>query len=1056
MGNNRKLQYAIRAAIAMAGATAAAPAAFSQTAAATEPAAELQEVVVTGSRIQQNPNDISISPVVSVTALEIAQTGLVRTEDLLNNLPQVVAENSSGQSISSNGTATVSLRGLGSQRTLVLINGTRMAPGAGLGTSASPDINQIPTAMIQRVDVLTGGASAVYGADAVAGVVNFIMDTHFQGVRLDADYGYNSYKNSNQQYLGLLAAAHDQIPPGTTNAGANRSASFLAGSNFADGKGNATVYFTYMNTSPAIGYQYDYAGCTLNTPGALPTTPAKNVLKCGGSSSSATGRFLELGVKGTSNFSTYADGTVDKTTGQFRKYTAADSYNYGALSYLQRQADRYTAGAFLNYDVSDYANVYSEFMFARNTSQAQYGPSGLFAFGKQVISCTQNPLLTPSELAALCTPAGIAGNQATFGPANAGGNPLGGNPNVTGSNILLYMARRSVESGGRLDNYYSNAFREVLGVKGKFAEAWSYNAYGQVSITQVQDIEGDFLGTPQINNALNVVTAPGTGGATGVPAKAVCAAAVNGDDPKCVPWNIWTPGGVTQAQLNYLQVQSTYAIQSTEFIVHADATGDFGKYGIKIPTAASGLVANLGAEYREEKYQFAPDYIYANGFNSGGNGVIGPINNGFHVSEVFTEATLPIMDDQPFGYALSLNAGYRYSSYTDGFDTNTWKVGLEWAPIRDIRFRGGFNRAVRAPSIGELYAPNTVGAGGTADPCWGPAVGAIPGQPGTGLVNGHTFAFCANTGVTAAEFGHIIANPAAQINTQIGGATAVGGTLTPEIADTYTAGFVFQPSFLPNFVASIDYYNIKISDTITSLSSNTIINNCGLGQTSAVKCLTGSAGVAPLIQRGPGTGSLWFNTTNFVVANDINIGTVSTKGVDVAVHYLYDMGAMGKLTTNLAGTYVNSFDTQPTPSSGTYDCVGYFGTTCLAPLPKWRHVLGTTWATPWWGADLTLRWRYIGPSNTDRSSQDPQLAQTYFQGTSHIGGYTYLDFSASIPIGSAVSFRVGMNNIADKAPPVVANGNYSDCPNTSCNDNTWVGTYDTMGRYIYAHIQAKF
>ena len=357
MGNNRKLQYAIRAAIAMAGATAAAPAAYSQTAAATEPAPELQEVVVTGSRIQQNPNDISISPVVSVTALEIAQTGLVRTEDLLNNLPQVVAENSSGQSISSNGTATVSLRGLGSQRTLVLIDGRRMAPGGGLGTSASPDINQIPAAMIQRVDVLTGGASAVYGADAVAGVVNFVMDTHFQGVRLDADYGYNSYKNDNQQYLGLLSAQGDPLPPGTTNAGANRSASFLAGSNFADGKGNATVYFTYLNSSPAIGYQYDYAGCTLNTPSTL---PGPGGLKCGGSSSSATGRFLELGkVAGTETI--VSDSTVAKGVpgGAFTPYNSSYSYNYGALSYLQRQAERYTAGSFLNYDVSDYANVYS-------------------------------------------------------------------------------------------------------------------------------------------------------------------------------------------------------------------------------------------------------------------------------------------------------------------------------------------------------------------------------------------------------------------------------------------------------------------------------------------------------------------------------------------------------------------------------------------------------------------------------------------------------------------------------------------------------------------------
>src|SRR5271168_5075983 len=408
MGNNRKLQFAVRAAIAMAGATAAAPSAFSQTAAASTEPAELQEVVVTGSRIQQNPNDVSISPIISVTALEIAQTGLVRTEDLLNNLPQVVAENSSGQSISSNGTATVSLRGLGSQRTLVLIDGKRMAPGGGLGLVASPDINQIPAAMIQRVDVLTGGASAVYGADAVAGVVNFVMDTHFQGVRLDADYGYGSFHNDNNQYLGLLGAAHDFIPPSTTNAGYNRSASFLAGSNFADGKGNATVYFTYLNTAPAQGSQYDFAGCSLNTPSTL---PGPGGLSCGGSGTPATGRFTEYGTVAGKTFVALAPTYAVAGPGGWNPYTSADSYNYGALSYLQRQAQRYTAGAFLNYDVSDYANVYSQFMFARNSSQAAYGPSGAFAFLTPVINCATNPLLTAGELASLCNAGAIAANQ---------------------------------------------------------------------------------------------------------------------------------------------------------------------------------------------------------------------------------------------------------------------------------------------------------------------------------------------------------------------------------------------------------------------------------------------------------------------------------------------------------------------------------------------------------------------------------------------------------------------------------------------------------------------
>jgi iron complex outermembrane receptor protein len=1021
MGNT-KLQFAVRAVLAAAAASAVGPA-YAQTTPAAVNDTALQEVVVTGSRLAQSPNDVSISPVTSVTALDIEQTGFVRAEDILNNLPQVIAEQSSGTSISSNGTATVSLRGLGSQRTLVLVNGTRLMPGAGIGPTVanSSDINQIPADLIERVDVLTGGASSVYGADAVAGVVNFVLNTHFEGVRVDANYGWGMHSNNNQALLNDLTAAHQPLPDSTVNAGFNKDVSFLAGANFADGKGNATVYATYLRSSPAVGYQYDFAGCTLNTPSSLPTTAAKNILKCGGSSSSATGRFLLLGATPSSKFATLADRTVDAGTGAFRNYTAADSYNYGALSYLQRAAERYTAGAFLNYDINDHVNVYSEFMFARNTSSANYGPSGLFAFGTPTISCDPvgaagyNPLLTAGERSTLCSPGNIAANQASFGG--------------TGNNITLYLARRSVESGPRVDNYSSNSIREVFGVKGKINDVFSYDVYGQVGITQLEDVEQGFLGQLQINNALQAVVNPKTGLPT-------CQSVLTGTDPGCVPWNIYVPGGVTAAQLKYLEVPSSYGITAKEYITDASVTADLGKYGVQIPTADAGLSVNLGAEYRQENYDFNPDYIFQNGFASGGNGAQNPIHGGFHVSEGFFEGRLPIMNDKPGAYVLSTDFGYRYSSYTSGFSTNTFKVGLEWAPIKDARLRAGFNRAVRAPSVGDLFSPAVIGAGGTADPCWGQAV--------NGLVNGHTLQFCENTGVTPAEFGHILANPAAQINTSLGG----NPDLKPEIADTYTYGVVFQPTFVPSLVMSVDYYRIVIKNTITSLTSNTVVNNCGI---------TGSAALCGLIHRGVGTGSLWFNNTNFVNTQEVNIGHVSTQGLDLASHYSLDIGPAGKLGFSLSGTRVLNFLTQPLPTGGAYDCVGYFGTTCGAPTPAWRHVLNTTWAAPWLGLDVTARWRYLGPVTSDRVSQDPQLSQTFFAATSHIGGFSYFDLSASIPVASTgISFRFGVNNIADKAPPIVANGNYSDCPNSSCNDNTWVGTYDTLGRYLYAHVSAKF
>jgi outer membrane receptor protein involved in Fe transport len=1031
MGNNRTLQCAIRAVLASAAATAAVPAAFAQTAPA--PAAEsgeLQEVVVTGSRLAQQPNDISISPITSISALDIAQTGYVRTEDLLNNLPQVVAEQSSGTSISSNGTATVSLRGLGSQRTLVLVNGTRLAPGAGLGstTTSSADVNQIPADLIERVDVLTGGASAVYGADAVAGVVNFILNTHFEGVRIDANYGFGRFQNNDQTLIGDLAAKGDEIPASTVDAGFNKDISFLAGSNFADGKGNATVYGTYLKSSPAVGYQYDYAGCSLNTPSTL---PGPGSLTCGGSGTPATGRFQLYGLNSAGNFVALTKAyAINQTTGNFEPYTSADSYNYGALSYLQRAAERYTGGSFLNYDINDSTNVYSSFMYARNSSEANYGPSGLFSYTAAQINCT-DPQLSATEVSTLCTPANIAANHAAF-------------PNTAANSLTLYVGRRSVETGAREDNYLSQSFRENFGIKGSWIDGLTYDLYAQVGINQMQDQEAGFINSAAAVNALDVIPNPATGGVTGVAAGTpVCVSAVNGSDTNCVPWNIFQKGGVTAAALAYISTPASYTIMTKEYIVDGTTTADLGKFGLKLPTASAAPSIDLGAEYRSETYKFTPDYVFENGLASGGDGVENPIDGGFHVGEVFTEFNLPLINDMPFAHEVLLNAGYRYSSYNSGFDTNTYKVGLEYSPIADVKLRGGYNRAVRAPGVGDLYAPAVIGAGGTADPCWGPVIGGVAGTT-QGTIQGHDFAYCQRTGVTAAEWGNIVPNPAAQINTSVGG----NSTLKPELADTFTYGFVVSPRAVPGLTTSIDFYYIKIANTIESLSSNTIINNCGS---------TGDPTLCGLIHRGNGTGSLWFNTTNYVTATEENIGSISTKGIDLASHYTYDMGRWGKLGVNLSGTRVLNFYTQPLTNGPAYDCAGYWGATCGAPIPHWRHVMNANWQSPWYGLDLDLRWRYIGPSNVDSSSQDPQLSSTYYTGADHIGGYSYLDLSLSVPVAATgIDVRVGVNNLTDKAPPIVPSGNYTTCPNTSCNDNTWVGTYDTLGRYLYAHVSMKF
>jgi len=302
---------------------------------------------------------------------------------------------------------------------------------------------------------------------------------------------------------------------------------------------------------------------------------------------------------------------------------------------------------------------------------------------------------------------------------------------------------------------------------------------------------------------------------------------------------------------------------------------------------------------------------------------------------------------------------------------------------------------------------------------------------------------CINTGLPAAKYGHVLPNPAAQINTTAGG----NPNLKPESADTYTIGFVLQPVALPAFTMSVDYYSIKIDDTIASLTSNTVLTNCAN---------TGDPALCGLIHRDPNTGSLWFNNNDYVNTNEVNIGTITTKGYDLSARYMQPVGSMGKLAFTLTGTYVTDWSTQPLPTGGSYDCTGLYGATCNAPTPKWRHVFETDWATPWAGLTLAGRWRYIGPVDVDSSSSNPLLTQDFQPGFGHIGGYDYIDISAAISWGEHFSFRAGMNNVFDKPPPIVLNGNYSNCPNTTCNDNTWVGTYDTLGRYLFVHVSAKF
>ena len=1029
MAKSRSLQQAVRFALATAAAGVSALHAQEAPAPAAAAAAPVEEVVVTGSRLQ-TPNETSISPITTISAVDLQQTGLTRVEDVLNNLPMVFAGMNSTTSNGADGTASVDLRGLGNQRTLVLVDGLRLGPGTAIGGRNYSDINQIPAALIERVDVLTGGASSVYGADAVAGVVNFVLNTHFEGIRVDAGYHFNEHKNDDQSGVAsFVTAVGDQLPSSSVDTGFGKNVAVLMGSNFADNKGNATAYVTYDNQGAALQSSFDYSACTLSPHGP-------NSLACSGSGTAAKngagGHFYASTASGHS----FIHHTVDGTTGIFRNIMSPqDDYNYGPLNYYLTPNERWTAGGFLNYDVNSHVNVYSSLMYTRNSQNAQIAPSGDF-FQNSFVPCA-DPLLTAQERSTLCTTANLA----------AQGNPFETYNGVNYPGLNMVIGRRNVEGGDRIAAFTTDAAREVLGVKGDFADpqgAWTYNVYAQHSTVNNNNQNLNYLSNNAIDQALNVLPGP-TGPVCGGPSSPVNNGPLVGQgtgftpNSACVPWNLWVPKGVTPAALAFLSVPLLDEGTVTEYVADGSVTGDLGKYGVKLPTADQGLQVNVGAEWRQESITYLPDYLDQQGSAAGSGGATPPIVGGFNVREVFTEMRLPLASHVPGADDLAIEGGYRYSKYSEGFDTNTYKIGLDWAPVRDVRLRGSYQRAVRAPNIGELFAPQAVGLDGSVDPC------AAPLATATTLTNGETLAQCERSGVKPTQFGNIAPNSASQYNGLLGG----NPKLNPEIADTYTIGLVLSPRMVPNLTLSFDYFDIKIKDVIGAIGGNTILNDC---LTQAQFCND--------VHRDSG-GSLWRTQNGYIIDTTVNEGQLKTEGLDVKASYRQPLGGLGSTLFSLEGTRLQSLQTTPVAGGASYDCTGLWGPICGGGNPKWRSVFNVTWSTPWDGLDLNLRWRYFGSDEVEFTSTNPFLAGSPYMPLAHIPAYSWFDLTGTFNVYKNVRLELGVNNIADKNPPLAVGG---ACTTSSgggnaganCNGNTFPGVYDSMGRYLFATITAQF
>jgi outer membrane receptor protein involved in Fe transport len=732
-----------------------------------EDAVELEEITVTGSRIPAR-NLISASPVTSVSSEEIAFQGVTRVEDMLNRLPMVYADQTSTLANGSTGTATVDLRGLGSERTLVLVNGRRLPSGSPVSGATAADLNQIPAALVERVEVLTGGASATYGSDAVAGVVNFITKSDFEGFAFDYQYAFYQTKNDNS-ILDLSRDLGFDVPEEDVTDGFTTDISIMVGANSSDGSGNVTLYAGYRDIHPIISGSRDTNNCALGGP--------QESWACGGSSTLPQGRFTDFGA---------GDG-FDFIIGNGNEFVdrQGELYNYQPPNHLQRPDERVTVGAVGHYNFNDSLEVYSEISYMDDKSVAQIAPSGNF-FRTGTLNC-DNPLFSAQQFDALC-------GQFGLGPDD---------------DQIVYTGRRNVEGGFRQDTNRHTSSRIVIGARGEINEAWSYDVHGNFGQVAFSNTYLNDMSRIKIARSLNVVADPVTG-------EPVCQSVLDGSDANCVPWNIFSDaanGGVTEGDpaLQYLILPLFSTGEVSTDIASGYVTGDLGVYGVKLPTSDTGLQLVGGYEYRQEKMRFNPDIGYQINDGAGQGGASTPVSGGFAVKEFFGELQVPLFEGYDLAQSVNLNLGYRYSDYNTDKTTDTYKGAFDWSFNDQIRLRASYQRAVRAGNLRELFQPQGLNLFDMPeDPC-GPSMLATQEQ----CVN--------NTGLPAALYGNAgLDSPANQYNFLQGG----NPNLRPEESDTVSFGGIWSPAFIDGLVVSIDWFNIEVIDAIDTVPQRFTLDNC--------------------------------------------------------------------------------------------------------------------------------------------------------------------------------------------------------------------------------------
>jgi len=887
--SNTNVARAVRFALLTAGAMGAGlygTGSFAQT-------QELEEVVVTGTRVK-TPGVESNSPITSVGAAEIAYQQPVAVEDIVKQLPGAVPAIGPGTNNGSGGGATIDLRGLGPERSLVLVNSKRFVP---FDLNARVDTNSVPVALVERIDLVTGGASAVYGADAVAGVVNFILKQDFEGVDFSGSTGVSNRGDANR-YRGDLTM----------------------GANVADGRGNVVLSVGYTETEALLQGDRPFGKVSRSSVSGAPQGSGTSVpmhILASGSLASLPG----LGAPASGYW------VIDPSTGALRASNGTtDFYNFNPTNYYVTPLERYQATSLGHFTINDHVEAYAEVFYTRSDVTTQLASSGTFLNNYRVP--IGNPYIPAATRTQLCAAFNIPAAGCVAGP--------GGTTEVT-----MALGRRITEFGPRLNAFENKTFQYNAGLRGNIVGSWDYDVYYSHGESDQIQRRGNWGSLSKVQQALRAYTTT------------ACTSTANG----CVPLNLWGPeGSITPRMIGFINLDALLTTSVEQDVASGVVNGDLGDV-IKSPFAEGRIGLAIGAEYRKMAASNKSDSASQIQGEVLGTGAPTPDRQGsYTLNEAFVEAIVPLVSDVPFVQELSLEGGYRYSEFKtntgESTDYNSYKYGLAWAPLDGLRFRGMFQRATRAPNINELFQPQVTGLSNLAtDPCGGTAINQADANTAGTLSN-----LCRLTGVPLANIGSLAQPSAGQINVLTGGNPELG----PEEADTLTVGLVWEPSFVSGLQLTLDYYDIEINDAISTPSSTDVLNGCystTLNPDRTFNPLCGLIGRNTIngTLNGVEASGVALARSNLGVYKTDGWDLGVTYRFDLA-----DVGLdakWGRLALSFTGNKVESWTFQANPAAINRDCLGYYSIACSVPFPELVWNQRTTWSV---GAfDVGYLWRHI-------------------------------------------------------------------------------------------------